>query len=165
MSTKWLDFKIRCEPMIVTQRAVVQVRSEMIVSMLSSSCKEFIYKFFRELDRQDAVLETIVVEDVGKGRRDDYAKAVVFQSPGSVLAARAAAEVSPRQERTRPLRVRMVQFELRVMRTIVQLGPIPEQELSKTSAFDPLQELLGNDLIGIDIRPIHGNDFAGVFGK
>ena len=47
----------------------------------------------RQHDRQDAVLEAVVVEDVGEARRDDAADAEIEQRPGRVLAARAAAEV------------------------------------------------------------------------
>ena len=44
-------------------------------------------------------------------------------------------------------------------------GPIPEQEFTKTRPLDPLEELLGNDLVGVDVGPVHRNDEAGVFGK
>ncbi len=47
----------------------------------------------RHHEGQDAVLEAVVVEDVGKARRNDAADAEVEQGPGGMLAARAAAEI------------------------------------------------------------------------
>src|SRR3546814_12717813 len=47
----------------------------------------------RQGDRQDAVLEAVVVEDVGEGWRDDAADAEVQERPGRVLARGAAAEI------------------------------------------------------------------------
>ena len=44
-------------------------------------------------------------------------------------------------------------------------GPVPEQELAEAGALDPLEELLGDDLIGVDVRAIEGDDFAGVGGE
>ena len=49
--------------------------------------------FLRQHDRQDAVLEAVVEEDVGEAGRDDAADAEVLQRPGRVLARRAAAEI------------------------------------------------------------------------
>ena len=39
------------------------------------------------------------------------------------------------------------------------------RNLPETGPFDALEELLGNDLIGIDVGPIHGGDEAGVGGE
>src|SRR5262249_60294527 len=50
----------------------------------------------RQGDRQNAVLEPVVVEDVGEGRADDAAEAEIEQRPGRVLAAGAASEILPR---------------------------------------------------------------------
>ena len=47
----------------------------------------------RQADRQDAVLEAVVVEDVGEVRRDDAADAEIQQRPWRVLARGAAAEI------------------------------------------------------------------------
>ena len=44
-------------------------------------------------------------------------------------------------------------------------SPIEEQILAEAGPLDPLQKLLGNDLIGIDVGPVHRGDQAGVFGE
>jgi hypothetical protein len=45
------------------------------------------------------------------------------------------------------------------MRTVLAATPVVEQELAEAGAFDPLQELLGDDLIGVDVGPIERDDF------
>ena len=65
-------------------------------------------------DRQEAVLERVLLEDVGERRRDDGAKTPADERPGRVLARRAAAEVRARDEDLRPRRVGPVQREVDV---------------------------------------------------
>ena len=120
---------------------------------------------FAQPDRQHAVLEAVVVEDVGEAGGDDDAKAVVLERPGGVLAAGAAAEIPPGQEHGRALGGGLVELEVRVRRAVVALRPVPEQKLAEAGALDPLEELLGDDLVGVDVGPIEGDDFAGVFGE
>ena len=93
-----------------------------------------------QLDRQQADLGAVRAEDVGEARRDDGPEAVVLQRPGRVLAARAAAEVAPGDE---DLVARQVPVGL--------LGPVVEEELAEARALDALEELLGDDLVGVDV--------------
>src|SRR6185312_5533901 len=86
-------------------------------------------------------------EDVGEARRDDRPEAVVLQSPRRVLAARAAAEVAPGHE---DLVARQVPVGL--------LGPVVEQELAEARALDALEELLGDDLVGVDVVALEHAD-------
>jgi len=44
-------------------------------------------------------------------------------------------------------------------------APIVEKELSKAGAFDALQELLGDDLVGVDIYFVERGDHAGVLAE
>src|SRR5271156_6611157 len=82
-----------------------------------------------------------------------------------MLAARTAAEISPGQQHGSTLIFGPIQFEVGIVRTVFEKPPIEEQVFSKASPFDPLQELLGDDLIGIDVRPIERKDSAGVDGE
>ena len=69
---------------------------------------------FGQHDRQQAVLEAVVEEDVGEARRDDRAESRTAERPGRVLARGAAAEVLAReQDRGAPV-ARLVQHEVRV---------------------------------------------------
>ena len=100
-----------------------------------------------QLDRQQADLRAVGAEDVGEARRDDRPEAVVLQRPRRVLAARAAAEVAPGDED-------------RVARQVPVglLGPVVEQELAEARALDALEELLGDDLVGVDVVAVEDAD-------
>src|ERR1700722_150880 len=52
----------------------------------------------RQADRQDAVLEAVVIEDVGEARRDDAADAEIEQRPRRMFARRSAAKVFMRYD-------------------------------------------------------------------
>ena len=72
----------------------------------------------RQHDRQQAVLEAVVVEDVGVRRRDHRAEAVVGERPRRVLARAAAAEVAAREQDRRALVARLVQHEVGIERPL-----------------------------------------------
>src|SRR5579875_3366504 len=93
-----------------------------------------------EDDRQQPDLRAVVAEDVGEARRDDRLEAVVLEAPGRVLPARSAPEIAPGDEDR-------VLWEV----PIRLLGPVVEQELAEAGPLDPLEELLGHDLIGVDV--------------
>src|SRR5580704_17691658 len=57
---------------------------------------ESVHVGLRQRDGQDAVLETIVIENIGKRRRDNTANAEIEKRPRRVLSARAAAEIRTR---------------------------------------------------------------------
>ena len=116
-----------------------------------------------EYDGQDAVLEAVVVEDVGVGRRDDGADAIVFQRPRRMLAARSAAEVVTRQQHRSTRIARKIQHErgIRLARggvharlAVVEITPLVEQVGAKAGALDRLQELLGDDGVGVDVGAV-----------
>ena len=69
-------------------------------------------------DGQNAVLETIVEEDICKAGGDNGAEAVVEQRPWGMLAAGTAAKVLARQQYASALVTRPVQREVRVERTL-----------------------------------------------
>ena len=124
--------------------------------------EEFLDVLLREADRNHAVLETVVEKDVGEGRRDHNLETVIGQCPGGMLTARAAAEVAAGQEHTRSRDDRLVEFERGVRRPVGQKPPVEKEKLAETGPLDPLEELLGNDLVGIDVGPIERGDDAGV---
>src|SRR3954452_9917777 len=98
-------------------------------------------------DREQPDLRAVVEEDVRERGGDDRLEAVVLERPGGVLSARPAAEVRAGGED-------------RVGRQVpaVLLLPVIEEELAEAGALDPLQELLGDDLVGVDIRAVeHGH--------
>ena len=99
----------------------------------------------RHLDRQDAVLEAVVVEDVGERGGDHAADAEVEQRPGRVLARGAAAEVLARHQDLRLAVGRLVEHEVGLLLALLVVAQLVEQVLAEPGALDGLQELLGDD--------------------
>src|SRR4051812_9542389 len=99
--------------------------------------------------RQQADLGAVGIEDVGEGRGDDRLEAEVLERPGGMLAGGATAEICPRDED----RVRL-QLDLAVA------DPVVEEELAEAGPLYPLEELLGDDLVGIDVGPVQHRHLA-----
>ena len=116
-----------------------------------------------DADRQHAVLETVVVENVAERGRDHAADAEIHQRPGRVLAARAAAEIVAGDQDLGLAIGRLVEHEIRVLAAVVLVAHLGKQALAEPSAFDGLQVLLGDDHVGVDIDHLHrrGDAFQG----
>ena len=74
-------------------RLLFEVDRQHRVGALLGVFHQLVDDVLRQGDRQQAVLEAVGVEDVGKTRRDDAGHAEIHQRPGCVLAARPAAEI------------------------------------------------------------------------
>ena len=118
---------------------------------------------FIEHDRQQAVVEAVVVEDVGKTRRDHHPYAVIGQGPRRMLTTGAAAKVVPRQQHLGTLVALVIQHEVRIHRPLavvlprlamVEIAPAIEQIGTEAGTFHRLQELLGDDRVGIDVGAV-----------
>src|SRR5438105_3048385 len=124
-----------------------------------------IHLAFGERDRQQAVLAAVAEEYVGVGRRDERAKTILGQRPGRVLPRASAAEVLAREQYARTLVARLVEDEIGVERAarigpvrpaLVEVTPGIEEIGPESRALDRLEELLRDDLVGIDIGPVEG---------
>ena len=99
--------------------------------------------------RQQPVLRAVGIEDVRERGRDHRVEAVVLEAPDGVLAGGSRAEVPARdQDRVR--------LELDLSRA----EPVVEEELAVARALGPLQELLGHDLVGVDVVAVEHRDLA-----
>src|SRR5262249_5671949 len=96
---------------------------------------------------------------------DDDPEAPVFERPRCVFAARAATEISASEQHARALRRGAVQFEILDERAILAASPVPKEEFAEARPLDPLEKLLGDDLVGIDVGTVHRDHAASVFGK
>ena len=128
----------------------------------------------RQRHRQKAVLEAVVVEDVAERRRDHAAKAEVLQRPRRMLARAATAEILACNEDLGALVAGLVEDELLVEEAlrvvhprlaVVAIAPRIEQVRPVACALDRLEELLGDDRVGVDVRPVHRGDQACQYGK
>src|SRR5262249_31285477 len=104
-----------------------------------------------DLDRQHAVLEAVVVEDVAERGRDHATDAEVHQRPRRVLARGAATEIVTGDQNFGLAIGRLVEHEVRVLAAVVAIALLREQARAKPRALDGLEILLGNDHVGIDV--------------
>src|SRR5205814_9681448 len=78
-------------------------------------------------------------------RGHDRLEPVILERPRRVLARGAAAEVAPGEQ---DLPLLAVELEVGI------LAPVEEEEVAEPAALDPLQELLRDDLVGVDVGPV-----------
>ena len=109
----------------------------------------------RDDDRQDAVLEAVVVEDVGKAGRDDAADAEIEQRPRRVLARRAAAEIVAGDDDLGVAVGRLVEDEIGVLRAVVVVAHLREQRRAEPGPLDRLEVLLGAGRWRSGLCPFH----------
>ncbi len=119
----------------------------------------------REGDRQEAVLETIVVENIGVARRENRAESVIENGPRRMLAARSAAKIGARQKHASAFVSRLVQHEIRIRFFAGQVAPVVEQDSSVSLPCKELQKLLRHHLIGIDVHAINRRDQSSMFDE
>src|SRR4029453_16774666 len=119
----------------------------------------------RKLYRQQPVLEAVVVEDIAERWRDQRAKSIIEQCPRSVLARAAAAKITTGEQDRGTAITRIVEDEVRVLRPSrvvlsrlaeIKVAPRVEQVRTEARTLDRLQELLGNDGVGVDVGTSSG---------
>ncbi len=115
-----------------------------------------------QANEQDPILYAIIGEDVGKTRRNHRANPIVRQRPRRMLAARATAKILLCQKNLGTLQLGVIQDKIgvRIEEVAIAVAPVEKKKLAQTLALDGLQELLGDDGIGIDIGPIKGGSKA-----
>ena len=120
---------------------------------------------FGEDGGEDAVLEAVVVEDVGVAGSDDGAEAVVLDAPGSVFAAGAAAEVRASEKDGGAFVTREIEDELGIGFLAGEIAPVVEEDAAEAFAGEGFEELLGDHLVGVDIDAIERHDEAVMGGE
>src|SRR5579871_1149724 len=109
-----------------------------------------------EAAEDDAVFAGVREEDVGEAGCDDGAEAVLVDGPGGMLAGAATAEVLLGDEDLGTLVLGLVEDKVRVGLAsggaVLDAAPVVEEEVAVASALDALEKLLGDDLVGVDVR-------------
>src|SRR5690606_37525541 len=70
-----------------------EIDGEGCIGAARSVVHQLVQLFLSDLDRQDAVLEAVIVEDVGERGRDDAADTEIKQGPRRMFARGTAAEI------------------------------------------------------------------------
>lgn len=106
-------------------------------------------------DGQHAVLEGVVEEDIGEGGGDDALDAEVEEGPGGVFTGTTAAKVGAGDDEDLRVAVdALVQDEGGVLGAVL-VAELVEQGAAKTGTLDGLEELLGDDGVGVDVGAVH----------
>src|SRR5258708_21986462 len=159
-----LDFEAGVKAIAARDLALVQIDRE--VEMAGGiSCLQRGDLARVQGQRQHAVLHTVVGENIVEGWRDDGAEAVVTQGPHGVLAGRAAAKIFPGEKNAGAGIMRRVQGKLQIGLAFVVKAPVIEEEVAVAGAPNALEELLGDDLVGINIVAIQQGDNSGVLSE
>ena len=145
---------------IVFDLALLQVNDHLVVGEVSCPTDDFRDLLLAQHDREYAVLHAVIGEDVGERRSDHCPETKVRQGPDGVLARRAAAEILSRHKDAGPRVARFIEGKRRVLRTVLAAPPIVKQELAKAGALNSFEELLGNDLVGVNVGAIERSDLA-----
>src|SRR5512147_1537966 len=143
----------------------VQIDGEDRIAALLGRRHEGIHPLARQEDGQNAILEAIVKEDVGKTRSDNAADAEVEQRPRRVLARRATAEVLAGNKDPGVAPGGSVQDEAVDFVAPVIVAHLEKQALAEAGTPDGLQELLRNDHVRIDIDHRQRRGYAGQSGE
>src|SRR6266566_5153602 len=87
MLPKRVNFESKVQPMRVPDRLAGQVGGQRVAFFFFGTLEKLVYLFLGKRDRQDPVLEAIVVKNVGVAWSNQDAETVVRDGPGCVLAA------------------------------------------------------------------------------
>ena len=155
----------RMESVIIGYGACLEVDRQMIGIMSGVMLEQSFDLIFAQNDRQNPVLEAIVVEDVGKGRGNDGTNAEIFDRPDRMFARGTAPEITTGDEDLGPLITGQIEFKHGIGVPIGIAPPIIEEERAESGSFDPFEKLFWDDLIGVDVRAVHGRRNAGQFLK
>ena len=93
MLAKRAELELHLFPVWAGDRLGFEVDRHHRVGAFLGVFHQFVDDLLGQRDRQNAVLETVVIKNVGEARRDDAANAKIEQGPGRMLAARPAAEI------------------------------------------------------------------------
>ena len=77
-----------------------------------------------------------------------------------MLAGGPAAEVGTGEQNAGPARARLIQLEILSFTPVLIDAPIKEKKRPEAGPLDSLEELLGDDLVGVDVRSAQGRDAA-----
>src|SRR5207245_11110853 len=132
----------------------IEVDAHLGGRVLGCEVDEVAHLTFRQCHREQACLVAIRQEDVGEARGHDRAEARVANRPRRVLARRPAAEIGAGDQHRCALVLGPVERE------VLGLPPVIEKEGAVAGALDALEELLGDDLVGVYVGAVEGRHAA-----
>jgi len=164
-AAEWVDIESIGQAGIVGDDLVCEIDRKAVAVLGLDAAKKLVHRAVFQSDGKDAILETVVIEDVGIAWREDGSEAVVENGPRCVLTARAAAKVGAREKDACASIARVVQDKFGIGFLAILVAPIVEKNAAVALACLKLQELLGHHLVGVNIYAVHRCDKPRVFDK
>jgi hypothetical protein len=154
MAGKLVNLKCSGQSMVIVDFALLEIDCDLIVVNFRCPASNLADFVFAQNHRKHAILHTIVGKDIGERWRNEDAKTEILERPHGMFSRGSTTEILSRYQNTRARIARMVENKRRVVLAIAGAAPIEQQKLAEPGALNPLQKLLGNDLIGINIGPM-----------
>ena len=104
-------------------------------------------------DRQQEIIQGIVLKDIGEEAADDDIEACIFDGPCGVFAAGTAAEVRAGHEDF-ALVDRVVEDEVFFRAAVTVVSPVAKEVLPESVAAGSFEEAGGDDLVRIDVLEV-----------
>jgi len=163
--SKVVDMEFGGETVIVGDRAIFEIDREFVIFDFVRALHDLRDLVITEANREQAVLETVISKNVAERRGNDDAESVVCERPDGVLTGRTTAKILAGDENRGLLVPRVVKNKVRDMVALGRVAPVVKEKLTKAGAFNALEKLLGDNLIGINIDAIERSDGSSVFAK
>src|SRR3989304_83874 len=100
---------------------------------------------------QQAVLQSVVAEEVGKAEGNHGAQSPCRQGPYGMLPRGTASEIGAGEQKPRSLSLGAVERKARVRSAIREEAPIGEQDVTQTTSCAGGQKASGDDLVRIHV--------------
>src|SRR5215472_14326822 len=165
MSHECVDGEARAQFPTVSDLTLLQINDEFVIVDLLRSPHDGRNFGIGQLYGEETVLGRIVCENVGKRRRDHRPEPKVRESPNRMFPRRPAPEIPSRHQNACPLIARFMQHKVGILLSVSPEPPVIEDKLTEPGLFNALQELLGNDLIGINVNAVQRRHAPTMHGK
>jgi hypothetical protein len=162
---EWIDRKLRPESLIVPHVASLQIDRHLVVVNLLGSLYQLRNFGLGQPHGKESILGAVVGEDIRKRRRDHSPKAEVRQRPHRMLTRRSAPKIPSRNQNARTLEAWLMQHKVWILLSVSAKPPVVKHKLPKPGALDPLQELLGDNLVRIHIDSIQRRHPTAMYRK
>src|ERR1700687_3538495 len=146
MTCEFIHGKLRAKSLIIAYFAFLQIDRQLIIVDLLRPLHQLRNFVIGQLHGKKSILGAVVGENIRERRRNHRTEAEVGQRPHGVLSRRSAAKILSSNQNTCALKARLMQYKVRVLRSVRLKPPVIKQKLSKASLLDPLQKLFRNNL-------------------
>ena len=133
-----VDFERDVQSTIIIYVTGFQVHCHLISGTPFCFCHNLVYLVSLEVNWNDTVVETVVMENIRETRRDDDPNPIIQESPWSMLTGGTAAKIWSCYKDSSVLIFWHIQDKVGIGSSVFVETPSGKQERAKASAFDAL---------------------------